>query len=358
MDSEPRSRPIHSGSLRARLFGAILVATILPACAEDSTSNGRQVGNANDDDDDAKNEPDPEDEGDDEPPATSKDAGKTPAKVDAGRDSDAPTSALDAGAGKDAGSTRGDGSQPSTGDTGAPSGTDSGAGDAAVEPSGELCELKPYQVGVLGDSYIDLSGDFTKFVEENARKADALGASEHYIDLAKSGAAMQSGNLLAPAIPTQLPTLLSTSKLLGPEGVKLVLMTGGGNDVLIDNPDCKTLSTVNDKCKAVVAKTLAVIKKLFVDMKAAGIKEVVYFWYPDLGPLQGRVINDYSIPIAKEQCETDPSVRCHFVDTREAFKGHADFVSLLDGIHPTANGSKAIADLVWKVMVDNCLGSK
>jgi lysophospholipase L1-like esterase len=232
--------------------------------------------------------------------------------------------------------------------------------DAAVDasiPEGELCELKSYQVGVMGDSYIDLSGDVTKFLQENARKAGALGATETYIDKSRSGAAMQKGNLLAPAIPTQLPTLLSDSKRLGPEGVKLVVMTGGGNDVLIDASQCKTISTPTEECKTVVSKSLAVIEKLFADMSNAGIEHVIYFWYPDLGPSQGRAINDYSVPLAKEQCETSTDVTCHFVDTREPFRGHPEYISL-DGIHPTAAGSRVISDLVWDVMVDNCLGSK
>jgi lysophospholipase L1-like esterase len=267
-----------------------------------------------------------------------------------------PQGHIDAGATPDGGQpaatdgggtgSKSDGSSPATGDAGGEKPT-----------SGELCHLKAYQVGVLGDSYIDLSGDFTKMVQEHARKAGALGASENYIDLAKSGAAMQKDNLLAAAIPTQLPTLLSTSKRAGPEGVKLVLMTGGGNDVLIDASSCKSISTPNEMCKGVVSKSLAVVKKLFADMAAGGIKEVVYFWYPDLGPNQGKVINDYSIPLAKENCESDTNVKCHFVDTRDGFRDHANFVGP-DGIHPTAAGSQVIADLVWDVMVDNCLASK
>jgi lysophospholipase L1-like esterase len=232
--------------------------------------------------------------------------------------------------------------------------------DAAVDagtPGGDLCELKPHQVGILGDSYIDLSGDVTKFLQENARKAGALGATETYIDKSKSGAAMQKGNLLAPAIPTQLPTLLADSKRLGPEGVKLVVMTGGGNDVLIDASQCKTISTPSEECKAVVSKSLAVIETLFADMGKAGIEHVIYFWYPDLGPSGGKVINDYSVPLAKAQCETNTDVTCHFIDTREPFRGHPEYIAY-DNIHPTAAGSKVIADLVWDVMTDHCLGAQ
>lgn len=358
---------------RSLLLGGIGLTAILPVgCAEEAPPVGVDTDPSNEDqptdedqaaDDEAADEAEPTDETEptDEAEPPVKDAGKSTGKIDAGKaDAGAPVT-KDAGKPTtDADTTPEEPTVADGGSTGSKSdGSVSAPGDAGGEPptTGELCELKPYQVGVLGDSYIDLSGDFTKFVQENARKAGALGASENYIDLARSGAAMQKGNLLAPAIPTQLPTLLSTSKRAGPEGVKLVLMTGGGNDVLIDASSCKSISTPNEMCKGVVAKSLAVVKKLFADMAAGGIKEVVYFWYPDLGPDQGRVINDYSIPLAKENCESDTNVTCHFVDTREAFRGHANYVGP-DGIHPTAAGSKVIADLVWGVMVDNCLASK
>jgi len=343
------------------LSGAGLTAVMIPSCGDEPVPTGVDRGNSNTDDSDDSDDSEPTTDDDEV-----KDAGKAPTgKVDAGKaDAGKVVPKIDAGkATPDAGApdiseptptTDGGGTESKP--DGAVSSTPDSGGDKPVVDEA-LCHLKPYQVGVMGDSYIDYSGDFTKFVQENARKASALGASENYIDLAKTGAAMQKDNLLAPAIPTQLPTLLSTSKRAGPEGVKLVLMTGGGNDVLIDASQCKTLTTVTEECKTVVAKSLAVIKKLMADMKAGGIQHVIYFWYPDLGPSQGRVINEYSIPIAKEQCESDPSVKCHFVDTRDGFRGHPEFVGP-DGIHPTAAGSRVISDLVWDVMVDNCLASK
>jgi lysophospholipase L1-like esterase len=337
------------------LSGAGLTAALVPGCADEPAPTTVNHGDSNSDDDsDTTDTSDEEDV---------KDAGKTPTgKVDAGKadagkvvpKSDAGKVVEDAGAPAITEPTT-DGGTVSKPD-GAVASTTDGGGDKPVVDSA-LCHLKPYQVGIMGDSYINLSGDITKFLQEDARKAGALGASEKYIDKSKSGAAMQKGNLLAPAIPTQLPAVLSDSKSAGPEGVKLVVMTGGGNDVLIDASQCKTLTMVTEECKTVVSKTLEVQKKLFVDMKTAGIQHVIYFWYPDLGPSGGKVINDYSIPIAKAQCEADPSVKCHFVDTRDGWRGHPEFIGP-DGIHPTAAGSKVISDLVWQVMVDNCLGSK
>lgn len=300
-------------------------------------------------------------------------------------DDDGPRPALDAGGKKDGGtpintrdggkldasiSSGGAGPQPdaSVGSTAADASRDAAlAVDAGVDasavvdasgPSGELCKLKAHQVGVMGDSYIDWTPHFMNYLQGSARAAGALGAREEYVYRAQSGASMQTDNLvIIPAIPKQLPLVLSDSKKRGPEGVKLIIMTGGGNDVLIDNMDCRRLTAVNEKCKGVVDRSLAVIKKLFVDMKTAGVQELIYFWYPDLGVQTGKVMNDYAIPFVQAACEATTDVRCHFVDTREAFRGHPDWIGP-DDIHPTEPGAKVIAGLVWDVMVDQCLASK
>lgn len=333
------------------------------AGADDDESEDDTADDDSPDDDAADDDGEDDDEADDDVEApdvdagAKRDGGPSPTR-DAGKlDAALPTTAGDAGV-PDAskGSTSGTKRDASVlldaaADASAPS-------EDAAAPSGELCELKPYQVGIMGDSYIHLSGDFTRLLEENARKAGALGAREEYIDRAWSGAAMQKDNLLAKAIPTQLPQVLADSMRAGPDGLKLIIMTGGGNDVLIDNMECRRLTgEVTAQCKEVVYASLMVIKKLFADMKAAGIQEVIYFWYPDLGVGTGKVINDWSIPLAKEACDGNTDVRCHFVDTRDGFRGHPEYVKS-DTIHPTTAGSKVIADLVWDVMVENCLASK
>ena len=66
-----------------------------------------------------------------------------------------------------------------------------GSDGGGTQPvSTELCHLDGNQVGILGDSYIQLSGDFTRDLQDTARKAGALGANDTYLDHSLSGASM------------------------------------------------------------------------------------------------------------------------------------------------------------------------
>lgn len=367
-------------SLRYGRLALMLALALSGACAEDDPfkrdlsgvdDDDDQADDDQADDDQADDDQADDDQGDDDVEEPKADAGRrdsgTPAR-DAGKmDGSVPSIPSDAGVGNGDAGRVADASRDASLEAGIDGGSsdggksdgsaDAASGDASTS-TGELCELKPYQVGIMGDSYIHLSGDFTRILEENARKAGALGAREEYVDRAMSAAAMGSYLInVVPPIPTQLPQVLEDSRRRGPEGVKLIIMTGGGNDVLINNMQCRRLQQPTEECKDVVANSLMIMKKLFGDMKAAGIKEVIYFWYPDLGVQVGKVINDYAIPLAKEACESNADVRCHFVDTRDAFRGHPEYIEG-DDIHPTEAGSKVIADLVWDVMVENCLASK
>jgi hypothetical protein len=105
----------------------------------------------------------------------------------------------------------------------------------------DVCHVLGNEVAVLGDSYIDLSGDFTTLLQNHARSAGALGASDTYIDFALSGASMappKTGEPLVPTIPTQFPDAVAEAKKRGSKGIKVVIMTGGGNDVLINERSC------------------------------------------------------------------------------------------------------------------------
>ena len=58
---------------------------------------------------------------------------------------------------------------------------------------------------------------------------------------------------------------------------------------------------------------------------------------------------DYAAPLARDVCENSTALDCSFIDTRQPFEGHADYITA-DGIHPTAAGSEVIAKLIWAVM--------
>jgi lysophospholipase L1-like esterase len=88
-------------------------------------------------------------------------------------------------------------------------------------------------------------------------------------------------------------------------------------------------------------------------MQADGVKHVIYYFYPRTALLQSGANVDYALPIVKAGCDRfKGALTCHFVDTRDAFQGQNWFS---DGIHPSDPGQRAIASLVWQVMVDQCI---
>ena len=74
-------------------------------------------------------------------------------------------------------------------------------------------------------------------------------------------------------------------------------------------------------------------EKMMMDMKASGVTEVVYFFYPH-PPTGGWEIDDYTIPMLQDRCASlsDEKFQCRVVDSVPIFQGHDDWYAL-DG-HP------------------------
>jgi len=247
----------------------------------------------------------------------------------------------------------------STVDGGAPAPTADGGLPTAKSEA--YCHLEAAQIGWMGDSYLTSSSPLTTALEAQAQRAGALKAGERYLNAARKGATMTA----QPSVPGQLAELLREAGARGSRGPRVAIMNGGGNDVLVENRRCLDLrSPVSDApCMEVVAKTVASMQRTFRAMRAVGIAHVIYVGYPNLpgGGLGGGrpdVLNDYATPLMRDACEGNTDVRCHFVDTRLAFAGQRGYIEPRDRIHPTPEGARAIADLVWRLMVDQCLGSK
>jgi lysophospholipase L1-like esterase len=207
------------------------------------------------------------------------------------------------------------------------------------------------QVVLIGDSYLAQPGNNIQYYLENlARAAGALEEGESYRPYYAGGTSMGNG---------QIPAQFDTAKAADPD-IKLVIMTGGGNDILIGNRACLTdPAPQNESCVTTVDNSLAAAAELYQNMAASGVEDVVYFSYPHLptGFLTGPAANemlDYSYPRVQEACDSLTAPDCHFIDTRPAFEGNASLIGP-DGVHPTPAGSEVIANLIWDVMQDNCL---
>jgi hypothetical protein len=237
-----------------------------------------------------------------------------------------------------------------------PMGGSGGSGAAAGDGDGD-CQtgtIAPSQVVMIGDSYLALSGDVKEVLTAQALEAGALDEGESYRNYYVSGT--QLGGAGVNAIPRQY----EKAKAADPD-IKLLIMTGGGNDVLIGNRSClQTSPPENTSCLDTIQASLDAAQLLFEQAAADGVTDIIYFFYPHLpegGILTGPAVNtttDYAYPEVKAGCDDFEGLRCHFIDTRPAFEGHADYIGP-DGIHPTLGGSTAIADLIWGVMVEECL---
>lgn len=235
--------------------------------------------------------------------------------------------------------------------------TGGGAGMAGMGGMGGMtnkpaCLKSPGEVVFLGDSYVDYAvahPNLETLVSNDAAKDGALMAGQAYRSYAVAGATMAAASL--NMIPPQWPSAKTASA-----DIKVVIMDGGGNDVLINNPQCKNPGSQNDAtCKMVVNNTVMAVGNLIDDFKKTGVGDLIYFFYPH-APTGGADISDYALGILQNSAKlvTDANFRMYVVDLVPLFNNHSDYY-YLDGIHANATGEQVIADAIYAVMKDHCI---
>jgi hypothetical protein len=269
-----------------------------------------------------------------------------------------------------------------TGDDGAAATSSSGAGDdGATQPDvASSCvkgQVTPNQVVMAGDSYLDPA--WGNVGPTLMTKANAM-YRHYYI----GGASLGWGNPNTQFfIPYQLdPMALTDPAVTNPADIKVIIMDGGGNDVLIGNTSCETTAPPsNTSCVTTVQNALDEVHSKLEEVAQKGVKWVVFFFYPHLSTAGGGILSnpapavnetlDYAYPLAEKTCcgssftsslasyscsgEPVPGVKCLFIDTRPAFEGHlADYIKS-DNVHPTQAGADVIANLIWTQMQANCI---
>lgn len=291
-------------------------------------------------------------------------AGGVGAGGNAGTGAQGGTSAGSAGASGSAGSggssgSAGSGGSSGTGASGGSSGTagNAGTGGSAGADNRPPCMKNPRQVISIGDSYMNwVSHTFPQDLDAAAgvtfRPTYSIGAY-----------AMGSGGI--GLIPTQFDTALMQDK-----DIILVVMDGGGNDVLVPapgRPDCKNMANAASVvgCQEIVTVALAASETLMNKMVAAGVRDVIYFFYPHVPaptPIGGNYPNvmlDYALPKVKAFCDgvtakTQGKGNCWFIDTIPLFEGHPEYFAPTD-IHENSMGSKVIAKAIVDMMKSKCL---
>jgi lysophospholipase L1-like esterase len=242
------------------------------------------------------------------------------------------------------------------GGTGAGGMSSAGAGGAAGGEPGtkvpQMCLKMPSNVVFIGDSYINYAlahPELNGMIAALAIKDGALQTGQNYTDYAVPGTTLSAGT-------PQIPGMWTQAKAAN-KNIQVVVMDGGGNDVLINNMQCKVNgSSMDATCKMVVQASLNTAKMMISDMKASGVTEVIYFFYPH-PPTGGWEIDDYAIPMLDAMCAglSDSKFQCRFINTVPIFANHNDWYAS-DGIHANATGEQAIADVIWKQMKADCAG--
>jgi lysophospholipase L1-like esterase len=239
--------------------------------------------------------------------------------------------------------------------------TTGGTGGAAgmPEPMSTFkrpCVTEGKQVLFIGDSYSDYlvaHDPLAGLVTDRARKDGALPAGQSYNNKAVAGT-----TLAAP--PADIQNQWTTNKSSKPVAV---VMDGGGNDVLINNQQCRPEgSEMRPDCMQVVQDSLDAAKMMFEDMKSSGVSDVIFFWYPHIpgglltGGETGNSISDYTYPMleAIAKAASTDTFHVYMVPTVEIFTGHPEYF-YSDGLHANNTGEGKIADAVWAKMKENCI---
>jgi hypothetical protein len=239
-------------------------------------------------------------------------------------------------------------------------GAEGAAGGGSADASKHPCISDGNEVLFIGDSYSNYATAheaLATLMAMLAVKDGALKSGDSYRDRAVAGT-----TLSAP--PAAIPDQWNTDKTMKP--IKVVVMDGGGNDVLISNPQCEPDgSEKNAECQQVVAGSIAALKKMWPDMQKEGVSDVMMFWYPHMpgvGILNsqgtGNTISDWTLPMLQDLAKSVSTDTFHVwvVPTVELFEGHPEYFYSGDNLHANTTGETKIAEKIWGVMKDNCIG--
>jgi hypothetical protein len=250
----------------------------------------------------------------------------------------------------------------------------SGNTDAAPCVTGQVT---PDEVVMLGDSYLDPAWG-------NVGPTLMMVANASYRHYYIGGAALAWGNPDTQFyIPYQYnPMAMTDTTVTNPSDIKVIIMDGGGNDVLIGNTSCETTAPPgNTSCVTTVQNAINEETSLMQEFAQNGVQNIVFFFYPHLSTAGGGILQtpapavnetlDYAYPLAEQACcgssfassltnyscsgQPVPGVTCVFIDTRPAFEGNLSTYIKSDNVHPTQAGANVIANLIWTQMQAHCI---
>jgi hypothetical protein len=221
------------------------------------------------------------------------------------------------------------------GDAGADAAADR---DAAPPPHMDLGMGDGSDVVLLGDSWMS---NTLQIEGTGGGIAPALIAAsgQPYANYGVQGVMLLMADTFGPAIPTQY----ETAKQIHP-GLKTVVMTGGGNDI-IQNPTVQqSCMTGGDDCKQLLMQIGAALNTLWSEMADDGVQDVVYIRYSEASSSVDPSLKD---AVGTPMICLSGRIRCHAVSTTDLVSA-SDLAA--DGIHPLYAANMAIAQRVVDLM--------
>jgi hypothetical protein len=206
------------------------------------------------------------------------------------------------------------------------SGSASAAGAAAEMPREDLGKGDGSDVIAIGDSWMNLS---TTGIQQSLVRL----SMQDYRTYGVPGT-----RLLDEVIPRQY----ASAKRENPD-IKTVVMTGGGNDILLTGAGSDR-STAGPMTRAQIDMVADRLVMLWDEMGTDGVKDVVYIEYSRGGGSEAAV--NYATEKIKPLCDAAEATRCHWIDSD-------DFLMMMlsgDGIHPTGAGCDKIATGIIALM--------
>jgi hypothetical protein len=184
------------------------------------------------------------------------------------------------------------------------------------------------QVLWIGDSWIDVPGAQRTTVRDLARAAGTIGPNEDYTDMSAAGALMSQ-------IASQYSSAEATSIK-----VKVLLMDGGGFDLILANGSAAT-----------VASVVSTFTQLLSTVASDGtVQQIVYFLVPELPSVPGVA----ALRPGMEQACSASAVPCYFLDLQTLWSGHPEYTAS-GNVFASDAGAVALGQAIWALMQDHCV---
>ena len=217
-----------------------------------------------------------------------------------------------------------------------------GAGGTEATTREDLGEGDGNDVITIGDSYMN----YISFLQLGTEFALEGVSGRTYRNYSVPGTQVLNG---------QIPSQWTQAVGADPD-IKTVIMTGGGNDIILRPSVLNACVEFNQTCKDEVAKIQAEVTDLMKDMAAAGVEDVILLGYSYTQPPAQDLtqLTNYAAEENGKTCLSDGSgpagLRCHFVDPVALSSATPPVPMGSDGIHPTSGGYDQIAGYVWDRM--------